>query len=45
MVEIGMVISWEKPVFLFRDDFRRRTDSEGYPLNPMVFTGLPETGW
>ena len=45
MVELGMAIAWEKPVFLFRDDFRRCTDSEAYPLNLMVFTGLPETGW
>ena len=45
MVELGMAIAWEKPVFLFRDDFRRCSDSEAYPLNLMVFTGLPETGW
>ena len=45
MVELGMAIAWGKPVFLFRDDFRRCTDSEAYPLNLMVFTGLPETGW
>ncbi len=45
MVELGMAIAWGKPVFLFRDDFRRCTDSEGYPLNLMVFTGLPENGW
>ncbi len=45
MVELGMAIAWEKPVFLFRDDFRRCTDSEAYPLNLMVFTGLPEAGW
>ena len=45
MVELGMAIAGEKPVFLFRDDFRRCTDSEAYPLNLMVFTGLPETGW
>ena len=45
MVELGMAIGWEKPVFLFRDDFRRCTDSETYPLNLMLFTGLPETGW
>ena len=45
MVELGMAIAWEKPTFLFRDDFRRCTDSEGYPLNLMVFAGLPETGW
>ena len=45
MVELGMAIAWEKPVFLFRDDFRRCTDSEAYPLNLMLFTGFPETGW
>ena len=45
MVELGMAIAWDKPVFLFRDDFRRCTDSEVYPLNLMLFTGLPETGW
>ena len=45
MVELGMAIAWNKPVFLFRDDFRRCTDSEVYPLNLMLFTGLPETGW
>ena len=32
-------------MFLFRDDFRRCTHSEGYRLNLMVFTGLPENGW
>ncbi len=45
MVELGMAIAWNKPVFLFRDDFRRCTDSEAYPLNLMLFTGLPEAGW
>ena len=45
MVELGMAVAWGKPVFLYRDDFRRCTDSEDYPLNLMIFTGLPETGW
>ena len=45
MVELGMAIVWEKPVFLFRDDFRHCTDSEAYPLNLMLFIGLPQTGW
>ena len=40
-----MAIAWRKPVFLFRDDFRTCTDSEDYPLNLMVFSGLPEVGW
>ena len=45
MVELGLAIAWEKPVFLIRDDFRRCTDSEAYPLNLMLFTSLPEVGW
>ena len=45
MVELGMAIALEKPTFLFRDDFRRVTDSDHYPLNLMLFTGLPEEGW
>ena len=45
MVQLGLAIAWGKPTFLFRDDFRRCTDSETYPLNLMLFTGLPETGW
>ena len=45
MVELGMAIAQEKPTFLFRDDFRRVVDSEEYPLNLMLFTGLPEEGW
>ena len=45
MVELGMAIALGKPTFLFRDDFRRATDSEEYPLNLMLFTGLPEQNW
>ena len=45
MVELGMAIALGKPTFLFRDDFRRVTDSGQYPLNLMLFTGLPEEGW
>ena len=45
MVELGMAIALGKPTFLFRDDFRRVVDSEEYPLNLMLFTGLPEDGW
>ena len=45
MVELGAAIALGKPTFLFRDDFRRCTDSERYPLNLMLFTGLPEEGW
>ena len=45
MVELGLAIAWGKPTFLFRDDFRRCGDSDIYPLNLMLFTGMPETGW
>ncbi len=45
VVELGMAIALGKPTFLFRDDFRRATDSEEYPLNLMLFTGLPADGW
>lgn len=45
MVELGVAITLGKAVFLFRDDFRRCTDSEQYPLNLMLFSGLPQVGW
>ena len=45
MVELGMAIALGKPTFLFRDDMRSATDSGMYPLNLMLFTGLPEEGW
>jgi nucleoside 2-deoxyribosyltransferase len=45
MVELGMAIALNKAIFLFRDDFRRCTDSEQYPLNLMLFAGLPEANW
>ena len=45
MVELGAAIALGKPTFLFRDDFRRCTDSDDYPLNLMLFAGLPAFGW
>ena len=45
MIELGMAIALGKPTFLFRDDFRRVTDSEEYPLNLMLFTGMPQDEW
>ncbi len=45
MIELGLAIAWRKPIFLFRDDLRRCTDSGAYPLNLMLFTGLPAEGW
>ena len=45
MVELGMAIALGKTTFLYRDDFRAATDSGMYPLNLMLFTGLPLEGW
>ena len=45
MVELGAAIALGKKTFLFRDDFRRSADCENYPLNLMLFTGLPEENW
>ena len=44
-VEIGIAIALKKPIFLFRDDFRKTQDSDEYPLNLMLFAGLPREGW
>lgn len=41
-IELGIAVALGKPVFLFRDDFRRCTDSEEFPLNLMFLAGLPE---
>ena len=45
MIEVGLAIAWRKPLFLFRDDFRRCSDSEDYPLNLMVFAGYSAHAW
>jgi len=45
MVELGAAIALKKPTFFFRDDFRKSAPCESYPLNLMLFTGLPAVGW
>ena len=45
MVELGIAIALGKPTFLFRDDFRKCTDSDEYPLNLMLFVGIPFDSW
>lgn len=45
MIELGVAIAFKKPIFLFRDDFRKCGDSEEYPLNLMVFAGLAKDNW
>ena len=45
MIELGIAIALKKKIFLFRDDFRKCTDSNQYPLNLMLFLGLPRDNW
>jgi len=45
MIELGIAIALKKEIFLFRDDFRNCSDSEQYPLNLMLFLGLPKDNW
>ena len=45
MIELGIAIALKKEIFLFRDDFRNCTDSNQYPLNLMLFLGLPRDNW
>ena len=45
MVELGAAIALGKPTFLFRDDFRKCSDSDEYPLNLMIFMGIPYCSW
>ena len=45
MIELGIAIALKKDIFLFRDDFRSCSDSNEYPLNLMLFLGLPRKNW
>ena len=45
MIELGIAIALKKQIFLFRDDFRNCSDSNEYPLNLMLFLGLPKDNW
>ena len=45
MIELGIAIALKKQIFLFRDDFRNCSDSDQYPLNLMLFLGLPKNNW
>ena len=45
MIELGIAIALKKEIFLFRDDFRNCSDSNEYPLNLMLFLGLPKDNW
>ena len=45
MIVLGIAIALKKEIFLFRDDFRICADSNKYPLNLMLFLGLPKDNW
>ena len=45
MIELGIAIALDKQIFLFRDDFRNCSDSDQYPLNLMLFLGMPRDNW
>ena len=45
MIELGIAIALKKEIFLFRDDLRNCSDSDQYPLNLMLFLGLPKDDW
>ena len=45
MIELGIAIALKKEIFLFRDDFRNCSDNDQYPLNLMLFLGLPRDNW
>ena len=45
MIELGIAIALRKKIFLFRDDFRNCSDTNQYPLNLMLFLGLPKENW
>tara|TARA_Y100000766_G_scaffold219476_1_gene191404 strand:- start:118 stop:360 length:243 start_codon:yes stop_codon:yes gene_type:complete len=45
MIELGIANALKKEIFLFRNDFRNCSDSNQYPLNLMLFLGLPKDNW
>lgn len=45
MIELGIAIGLRKKTFVFRDDFRKCCPAEDYPLNLMIFSGMPEKEW
>ena len=45
MIELGAAIALGKKTFIFRDDFRLTAPCEDYPLNLMLFTGMPQDNW
>ena len=44
MIELGIAIAQKTNLFI-QDDFRNCSDSNEYPLNLMLFLGLPKDNW
>ncbi len=45
VVELEVAITLGKPIFLFRDYFRKCIDSDEYSLELMFFPGVPNDLW
>ena len=45
MIELGIAIYLKKEIFLLRDDFRNCSGRNQYPLNLMIFLGMPKDNW
>lgn len=45
MIEVGMAIAWGMPVFILNDDFRYASNDGGFPMNLMLFAGMPVDRW
>lgn len=45
MIEVGMAMAWNKPVFILNDDFRFADKAEGFPMNLMLFGKMPLHEW
>ena len=44
-VMVDIAVAFGQPTFLFRDDFRKSTDSDEYRLDLMIFLGIPADSW
>ena len=45
MIEVGMAMAWNKPVFYLNDDFRFQPNGEVLPMNLMLFTHTTANTW
>jgi len=45
MIEVGMAIAWNKPVFYLNDDFRYRPTNTALPMNLMLFARMTPETW